>query len=464
MFSILDVETTGGSFRQAKITEIAILLHDGFKITGKFESLINPGMAIPWFITRLTGIDDGMVRNAPKFHEVAKKIVELTEGRILVAHNSKFDYGFLQHEFHSLGYKFLRNTFCTCTVSRKLFPGLRSYGLDNLCRHFNLENKSRHRAAGDAEVTTLLLEKIIETAGIESVNAHFIPWNRTNKLPASITPDELHSLPHAAGVYFFKDETGKIIYAGKAVNLNRRVLSHFSNTRTGKVSKTAARAHAFSYEATGSEMIALLRETEVIKSEMPVLNRAQKNTNAPIGIFKSLQNGYLHLEVGNVTEKDDVTPVMVFSKTAQALRVLEKMTQQYELCTSLCHLEEVKTTGCFGYQIKQCRGACAGKEDAAVYNERVERALSAFTFPMKDSLIIDSGRKPDEKSAVLIRNGKFEGYGYFNPEFSKTVYEILDCIETHPSWPESLSIIQSFIKKKKVKVIALQKEASFNLP
>ncbi|MBL7928158.1 MAG: GIY-YIG nuclease family protein [Bacteroidia bacterium] len=463
MFSIIDVETTGGSFRQAKITEIAILLHDGNKITDRFETLINPGMAIPWFITRLTGIDDSMVKNAPKFHEVAKMIVELTENRILVAHNSKFDYGFLQHEYHALGYKFLRNTFCTCTVSRKLFPGLHSYGLENLSRHFNIENKSRHRAAGDAEATSVLLEKIIEVSGLESVNSYLIPWNRNNKLPASITPDELHSLPHTAGVYFFKDESGKIIYAGKAVNLNRRVLSHFSNTRTGKVSKTAAHAHSFSYEVTGSELIALLRETEVIKSEMPILNRAQKNTNAPIGIFKSLHNGYLHLETGSVFAGNMEEPVLQFSKSAQALRTLEKMAQEFELCASLCHLEEEKSSGCFGYQIKQCRGACAGKENAGVYNKRVERALNAFAFSMKDLLIIDDGRTPDEKSAVLIRNGKYEGYGFFNPEFSKSVYEIIDCIKPHTFYPESLSIIHSFIKKKKVKVIELQQEASLKL-
>lgn len=463
MFSIIDVETTGGSFRQAKITEIAILLHDGNKIIERFETLINPGIAIPWFITRLTGIDDSMVKSAPHFYEVAKKIVELTEDKILVAHNSKFDYGFLQHEFHSLGFKFLRNTLCTCTVSRKIFPGLNSYGLDSLSRHFNIENKSRHRASGDAEATTILLEKIIDATGIETLTSHLIPWNRTNKLPASISPDELHSLPHTAGVYFFKDETGKVIYTGKAVNLHRRVLSHFSNSRTGKVSKTAARAHSFSYEITGSEMIALLRETEVIKSETPILNRAQKNTNAPIGIFKSLQNGYLHLEIRNVNEKDAGQSVLSFSKTAQALRVLEKMVRQFELCAALCHLEAAKSPGCFGYQIKQCRGACAGNEDPAVYNERVERAVNAFAFPIKDSLIIDEGRKPEEKSALLIRNGKYEGFGYFQPEFSKTVEEILDCIKPHPTYPESVSIIQSFIKKKKVKVIELQREDSFNI-
>lgn len=464
MFSIIDIETTGGSFRQAKITEIAILLHDGNKITDSFETLINPGIAIPWFITRLTGIDDSMVKNAPRFHEVARKIVELTEDRILVAHNSKFDYGFLQHEFHTLGYKFLRNTFCTCTVSRKLFPGLRSYGLDNLSRHFNIENRSRHRAAGDAKATTVLLEKIIETAGLDTLNNHLIPWNKSNKLPASISPDELHSLPHAAGVYFFKDENGKIIYAGKAVNLNRRVLSHFSNTRTGKVSKTAARTHAFSYEVTGSEMIALLRETEVIKSEMPILNRAQKNANSPIGIYKSIHNGYFHLKLKNWNEKEADEPALLFSKQSQAIRALEKMAQQFELCSALCHLEDEKPSGCFGYQIKQCRGACAGREPAETYNLRVEKALNAFMLNIKDSLLIDSGRTPEEKSAVLIRNGKYEGFGYFNPEFSNSVFEILDCIEPHPSYPESISIIQSFIKKKKVKVIELKNETAISLP
>jgi DNA polymerase-3 subunit epsilon len=464
MFSVIDVETTGGSFRQAKITEIAILLHDGYRITDRFETLINPGMPIPRFITRLTGIDDAMVKSAPKFYEVAKKIIELTENYTLVAHNSKFDYGFLQHEFHSLGYKFLRNTLCTCTVSRKLFPGLTSYGLDNLSKHFDIKNKSRHRAAGDAEATTALLEKIIETAGMETVKSFSMPWNRINRLPASITPDELHSLPHSAGVYFFKDETGKIIYAGKALNLNRRVHSHFSNSRTGKISGIASRAHSFGYEVTGSEMIALLRETEMIKSEMPVLNRALKHTQAPAGIFLSLQNNYLHLEISNAAEKHDQEPVLLFSKKSQAVRTLGKMAQQFELCAALCHLEEENSRGCFGFQIKQCKGACAGMEEPQTYNNRVTKAVNAFTIGLNDCLIIDDGKTPDEKSAVLVRNGKYEGYGYFQPEYCKTIQDILCCIKPHPSYPESVSIIRSFIKKKKVKVINLQNEEHLNIP
>jgi DNA polymerase-3 subunit epsilon len=461
MFSIIDVETTGGNFRQARITEIAILLHDGKKITGRFETLINPETAIPWFITRLTGIDDNMVKNAPRFYEVAKKIVELTEDRILVAHNSKFDYGFLQHEFHSLGYRFLRDTFCTCAASKKLFPGLNSYGLDNLSRHFNIEIHNRHRAAGDAQATCKLFEKIIETTGLESLNHHFVPWNKTRNLPESIQPEELHSLPQVAGVYFFKDDHDKIIYAGKAVNLYRRVLSHFSNSRKGKASKVAAHAHSFGYEITGSELIALLRETELIKKEMPPLNKVQKNMGSPAGIFKCIQNGYLHLEVKTITDNTKQEPEIMFSKYSHALKFLEKMVQQFELCSVLCGLEKESSAGCFGFRIKQCRGACTGNEDSYRYNGRVERALNAFIFPHRDMLIIDEGRTAHEKSAVLIRNGKYAGYGFFQPECCRTVFEILDCIKARPSFPESASIIRSFIRKNKVKVIELQPDTHF---
>lgn len=162
MFAIIDIETTGINFKYGKVTEIAIFQHNGFEITDSFSSLIYPEMDVPYFITRLTGIDNEMVREAPKFYEIAKKIIEFTAGRIFVAHNVNFDYNFIKEEYQRLGYNFNRKTLCTVKLSRKFLPGLKSYSLGNLCKELNIEINGRHRAMGDALATVRLFEILLQ--------------------------------------------------------------------------------------------------------------------------------------------------------------------------------------------------------------------------------------------------------------------------------------------------------------
>ncbi len=162
MYTIIDIETTGGSFSTGKITEIAIYLHDGVSVIEEFVSLVNPEQYIPAYITRLTGITNEMVRDSPRFYEIAKQIVEITKDSIFVAHNAGFDYGFIKAEFESLGYDFNRKTLCTVKLSRKLLPGLKSYSLGSLCSSLNIDNNARHRAAGDAMATVSLFELLLK--------------------------------------------------------------------------------------------------------------------------------------------------------------------------------------------------------------------------------------------------------------------------------------------------------------
>jgi len=176
LFSIIDIETTGNSYKYGKITEIAIYQHNGQRVTGSFSTLINPEMDIPFFITELTGIDNNMVKDAPRFYEVAKKIVELTQGRTFVAHNVNFDYRFIREEFARLGYEYNRKTMCTVQLSRKLLPGHRSYSLGRLCSELGIEIEGRHRAAGDALATVKLFEILLERnaeAGSPENRDHF---------------------------------------------------------------------------------------------------------------------------------------------------------------------------------------------------------------------------------------------------------------------------------------------------
>lgn len=162
MYAVVDIETSGGRAQIDKITEIAIYIHDGERIVDEFSTLINPEAYIPPFITQLTGITNAMVANSPKFFEVAKKIVQLTEGCLFVAHNAQFDYKFIQSEFKRLGYDYQRQTLCTVKMSRKIIPGMGSYSLGNLCQNLGITINNRHSAAGDALVTTQLLELLLE--------------------------------------------------------------------------------------------------------------------------------------------------------------------------------------------------------------------------------------------------------------------------------------------------------------
>jgi exonuclease, DNA polymerase III, epsilon subunit family len=162
LYAIIDIETTGQSALKGKITEIAIFIHDGREIVESFSSLVNPECYIPQFITELTGISNDMVTKAPKFYEIARKIVEITQDKIFVGHNVQFDYRFVQEEFKRLGYDYQRQTMCTVRLGRKFIPGHRSYSLGNICGELGISINGRHRAAGDAYATTKLFEIILE--------------------------------------------------------------------------------------------------------------------------------------------------------------------------------------------------------------------------------------------------------------------------------------------------------------
>lgn len=167
MYSIIDIETTGQASGTGRITEIAIFNFNGFEITDSFSSLINPECFIPGFITQLTGIDNEMVRTAPKFYEVARKIVEITQNQIFVAHNVSFDYKFIQEEFKRLGYDYQRKTMCTVRLGRKYLPGHKSYSLGKICSELDISIHGRHRAAGDALATVKLFEIILANKALK---------------------------------------------------------------------------------------------------------------------------------------------------------------------------------------------------------------------------------------------------------------------------------------------------------
>ena len=453
MFAIIDIETTGGSARLEKITEIAIFLHDGEKITGKFVTLINPERNIPYFITNLTGITNEMVENAPRFFEIARTIVELTEGRIFVAHNARFDYSFIRHEFKSLGFNFSRKIIDTVALSRKLFPGHRSYSLGNICRNLNIEINGRHRAAGDALATVKLFEILLaKDLEINGTRSNLIRNTRISKLNPRLDRSKTENIPDSPGIYYFYNEQGDLIYIGKSRNLQQRISTHLSNNATNRGMEMRDLIADIDWEITGSELIALLRESFEIKDNKPLYNRAQRRSGFQWGIFSFTDNkGYLNFKYGLINSEEN--PLSVFSSKERAKTKLAALAEKFDLCQKLTGLYE--TNGpCFHYHVGICKGACCGKETPDKYNERAARAAEEFVFTRRNFFIIDKGRDEDERSAVKIINGKYAGYGYFNiNDMGFGLSAVHECIKPSPDNNDIQVILKYYLKINRVEKI-----------
>lgn len=453
MYAIIDIETTGGSSRIEKITEIAIYLHDGNQVTGEFVSLVNPERNIPYFITALTGITNEMVEDAPCFYEIAKTIVELTEGRMFVAHNARFDYSFIREEFKSLGFNFKRSILDTVTLSRKLLPGHRSYSLGNICKDLNININGRHRAAGDALATVKLFEILLGKDKEINGNMRGLTKNtRLSKLHPSLDISKIETIPEEPGIYYFYNEKGDLIYIGKSRNLQQRVGTHLSNNATSRAMEMRDLIADIDWEVTGSELIALLKESSEIKQNKPVYNRAQRRTSFHWGIFSFVdERGYINYSYGNLDNEE--TPVSVFSSKDKARSKLDSLIEKYNLCQKLSGLYETDGA-CFHHQVGICRGACDGKETADEYNQRASKALDEFVFTRRNFFVIDKGREEEERCAVKIINGKYAGYGYFNiNEMGFGLSALHDCINPSSDNRDIQVILKQYLKNNRVERI-----------
>jgi DNA polymerase-3 subunit epsilon len=453
VFAIIDVETTGGNAHFEKITEIAIVLHDGDRVMDTFSTLINPERSIPWSITQLTGITDEMVAQAPKFYEIAKKIVEMTENAIFVAHNVSFDYAFVKEEFNRLGYDFNRKKLCTVQMSRKTFPGLPSYSLSNLKKHFGIHANRSHRALDDTLATVEIFERILAgQSGSKNIKQVIDYGLREAKLPPGISLEQLRALPELCGVYYFHDSKGTVIYVGKSLNIRKRIVEHFAD-KTPKGEKLRTGVAHISCDVTGSELAALLFESAEIKRIQPPVNRAQRNTKHLGCIFRYTdQNGYTCLAAGKITAKNaqKLDIVADFPKIEHARNQLLSMVKQHELCYRLSHLDN-SDRACFHYSIRQCKGACIGAESPLEYNGRAEQAIQQVNKRLIGSfLLVDKGRTATEKTIFGVRNGRFIGFGFFDSEENHFTAETLfdNFSFYNKDDPDAGKIIQGFLEKK----------------
>lgn len=414
MYTVIDIETTGNGIKGNRVTEIAIFTTDGTSISDKYCTLINPQCPIPTFITGLTGITDEMVQNAPTFSEVADQILERTKDAIFVAHSVNFDYGVLKEEFRLLGIDFTRKKLCTVRLSRKLLPGFASYSLGKLCSQVGIPLEDRHRARGDAHATVLLFHKLLHQKEAPAVLKTFLnSRNQEATLPPLLAKSVVDQLPKKPGIYFFKDAGGKIIYVGKAIDIKKRVLGHFYDKST-KESVMCREIAAIDFKLSGSELIALLMESDAIKKHYPKYNVAQKRNPRRYGIFSyEDRKGILHLSFN--TLKTVPKPLLVFSNITDCRLFLQQMSETFLLCPKYLQLLP-SGDSCSKVVNSPCEGICRDKETAVKYNEKVTNAIQKVIEQRENQLLRLSGREPNENGVVLIKEGQYVGYGFIEKE------------------------------------------------
>lgn len=443
MYAILDIETTGGKYNEEGITEIAIHKFDGHEVVDTFISLVNPEKEIQPFVANLTGINNKMLRTAPKFHEVAKRIVEITQDVVLVAHNAQFDYRILRTEFRRLGYNFERKTLCTVDLSKKLLPEADSYSLGKLVRSLGIPVSDRHRANGDALATLQLFKLLLGKDLDKSIMKGIIREESLGELsPRQL--DIVAQLPSETGLYYMYNKEGEIIFLGKSKNLKKRVNQHF--TKSGDTArKIQKETKKVTFERTGNELIATLKEQEELNRNRPRYNTNYQQQLFSHALYKSVnKEGYFTLRPDRLN--GTLGRVTTFASFEGAMNLLSKMNQEFQLCDTLNAIPDAHCN-C----LKPHAADCLQNMEVSQYNNRVEQAIAKYSLLQKNALLIDKGRETGEHSAILVQNGKFKGLGFYNLNHQINNIHILESIITPMKGDNNTNhIIESYLRKRKV--------------
>ncbi len=400
MYAIIDIETTGGHATAHGITEIAIILHNGRETEGTFHTLINPQVSIPRHITALTGITNEMLYDAPLFKDVADKIFNLLQYRVFVAHNVNFDYSFIKNQLNDAGYNLTAKKLCTVRMARKVLPGYASYSLGNLCRELNISITNRHRAMGDALATVQLFEKVLQNDSNGVVAGMLKGRSKEQYLPPHLPAPQIEQLPVTPGVYYFYNQKKKIVYVGKAANLQQRVKGHFSNNDGSKRKQEFLRnIYAVSCRVCSSELSALILESTEIRRLWPQYNRSQKKYHHEYGLYTyEDQNGYLRLVIEK--KKKHLLPVYTFNLLHEGQVLLRNMINEFELNEALCFVKKGVTP--------------VVTDVAAQYNVKVKKAISALHEKLPTFLLSDG--EDETANYFLMEKGRFAGMGQLQKE------------------------------------------------
>lgn len=454
-FAIVDIETTGGSPAGGAITEIAILVHDGENIIARFETLVNPQRHIPVAIQLMTGISNDMVEDSPSFSDIAASVYKLLSGRIFVAHNVNFDYSFLKYFLEKEGYDYTAPRLCTVRLSRKIKPGLPSYSLGRLCQSLDIPLVNQHRAGGDADATAILFTRLLQWDNEGHVAAMLRSGSKDQVLPPNLPAAALEQLPQCPGVYYFKDRTGKVIYVGKAKNIRKRVLSHFTGHNPRPQRQHFLRnIYTVDYERCGTELMALLLEATEIKRLWPEFNRAIKRNDPRFGlyVYEDL-NGYMRLVIGK--EGRHQIALHSFNREMDGRNLLHKLVRKFDLCPGLCALGACTDTAHAG------TGICTAGLPSQQYNILVQQALGYLYDILPSYAIMDAGRNEEEQSCIWVEKGAFYGMGYISRYTDVQEPEDLKASLTqYPGNDYMMQLIVTYADKYPGKILQMGKVAA----
>jgi DNA polymerase-3 subunit epsilon len=406
--AIVDLETTGAHPAWNRVTEIAVVEVQAGEVVSEWSTLVNPGTSIPPAIQALTGITNEMVADAPAFEDLAADLHERLEGRVFVAHNARFDYGFLRHEFERAGLRFQARTLCTVKLSRRLYPQYARHSLDSLIGRHGLRCEARHRALGDAQAVWQFLQIAAEERGAEVLQDTVRKLAQLPALPAHIERAEVDAIPDAPGVYLFYGESGTPLYVGKSVALRSRVLQHFSgDLRSPREAQIGREIRRIEWRRTGGELGALLLEARLVKELTPVFNRQLKRVSELCGF--SFDAKKLNLikqeEINSAT-----LPLLcgVFRSKRSAMEALRGVADEHRLCLRALGFERQGKGACFRHQIKRCAGVCAGKESVHLHHARAAAALACLkthAWPWRGPIgIVEEDSERESADVHVVNN------------------------------------------------------------
>lgn len=413
--AIVDIETTGGSSPYDRIIEIGIIRVEENRVVETFSTLINPERSLSPFITDLTGITNEELERAPTFSEVYQKIHELLQGCIFVAHNSRFDYGFIKNELKQMGVGYSAKNLCTVRLSRLLYPKYRRHNLDSVMERCNLTCTNRHRALGDARVVWDFLLHAQKKFSAKKFQKAITSLLKSGSLPPHVPSEIIERLPEGPGVYIFYGEEGSRLYVGKSINIKTRVKSHFmSDHASPKESKLTQQISHIEAIPTSGELGALLLESHLIKTYQPLYNRMSRLSRQLIALTHKMSDEYHSISTDYVTEIDpeNLNSVFgVFRSHKQATRYVEERAKEFGLCPMILGLENTanlpagRQGRCFSSQLGHCKGACIGKDSASDYNIRFLEAFNKRRlklWPFSSPILIDESEGGESGQAFIV--------------------------------------------------------------
>lgn len=452
-YAIVDIETTGGNARGSRITEIAIVIHNGEEVIERYETLVNPQKDIPLPIFALTGINNELVKDAPIFDDISEKVLQLLTDRVFVAHNVNFDYSFVHHQLNEAGFKWTAKKLCTVRAARKIIPGIASYSLGRLCKSLDIPLENRHRAGGDADATAILFSRLLACDLEGDIDKMIKKTAHDQRLPPNLPPDDFIQLPEKAGVYYFYNAVRTVIYVGKAINIKKRVASHFTgNTISSQRQNFLREIHSISFEVCATELMALILECTEIKKLWPSYNRALKRFEPKYGLYKyEARNGYKYLAVGKLMKFQ--SSIEHFSQQYEGINVLQSLARQFDLDTRFCHYCTIENNSTIP------EVDFINLPDVDLHNEKVENAIQFLLSSRNSFAIIDKGRTMDERSCILVENGHFYGMGYITSDVAITdLAEIKDYVTLYKSNQYIMGLIYKYAESNPRKIFTFQKQ------